>query len=222
MRWETGRLGYPTGEQKCYLKDGGCFQEFQKGAVYWSPATGAQPVLGSIREKWASTRWETGPLGYPTGAEWCGLSGKGCVQKFQGGSIYWSSASGAHVMVPGVIQDRWRARGADQGSLGYPTGDQSCYLKDGGCFQDFQKGAVYWSPATGAQPVIGSIRTKWNSTEWETGFLGYPTGRRVVRPLRPGVRPGVPGRIHLLVVGQRCARDGARSRVGPLAGPRRR
>ena len=173
--WETSRLGYPTSEEKCFLKDGGCFQDFQEGAVYWSQATGAQPVLGSIQKKWASTTWETGPLGYPTGAEWCGLSGKGCVQKFQGGSIYWSSGSGAHAMVPGAMWDLWRARGADEGSLGYPTGDQACGLADGGCSQSFAKGIVYTSASKPPLTVSGALATKYAATQAHAGALGYPT-----------------------------------------------
>lgn len=175
MKWETGRLGYPTGEQICGLRNGGCFQDFQNGAMYWSPASGAHPVLGSIQKKWASTSWEAGYLGYPTGGEKCGLTGKGCAQQFQGGRIYWSSDSGAHIMVSGRIWNSWGAGGYEKSALGYPAGEQVCGLRDGGCFQDFQKGAMYWSPATGARPVLGAIREKWASTTWETGYLGYPT-----------------------------------------------
>jgi uncharacterized protein with LGFP repeats len=175
MQWETGRLGYPTGEQICGLKDGGCFQDFQRGAMYWTSTTGAQPVLGSIQKKWASTQWETGYLGYPTGGETCGLTGKGCAQQFQGGRIYWSPDSGSHIMVSGPIWNAWKGGGYERSSLGYPTGEQVCGLRDGGCFQDFQRGAVYWSSGTGARSVGGAIRVKWASTTWETGYLGYPT-----------------------------------------------
>ncbi|WP_091765807.1 hypothetical protein [Blastococcus aurantiacus] len=174
MKWETGRLGYPTGEEICGLKDGGCFQDFQHGAMYRSSSTGAQPVLGSVRKKWASTQWETGYLGYPTSAEKCGLTADGCYQVFQGGRIYWSSASGAHVMVSGPVWNAWKRQGYEKSALGYPTGEQICGLRDGGCFQDFRNGAMYWTPGTGARPVVGAIRTKWASTKWETGALGYP------------------------------------------------
>ena len=175
LSWETGPLGYPTGEERCGLKDGGCFQDFQLGAIYWSPASGAHPIRGALRAKWASTLWETGYLGYPTAAERCGLTGAGCYQQFQGGRIYWSSTSGPHVMVAGAVWNAWKARGYEMSTLGYPTGEQACGLRDGGCGQNFTNGAVYWSPATGAQPVLGGIRDKWAGTRWEAGQLGYPT-----------------------------------------------
>ena len=175
LGWEKSRLGYPVGSESCGLRDGGCFQDFQNGAMYWSPATGAQAVEGSVRKKWASTAWETGYLGYPTAAQKCGLVREGCYQQFQGGRIYWSTPSGAHVMVTGALWNHWGAQGYEGGPLGYPTGDQRCGLRDGGCFQDFEKATVYWSATTGAQPVLGAIRDKWASTTWETGYLGYPS-----------------------------------------------
>ena len=39
--WERGKLGYPTSDYTCGLKDGGCFQHFQGGDIHWSSATGA-------------------------------------------------------------------------------------------------------------------------------------------------------------------------------------
>ena len=42
---------------------------FAKGAMYWSPETGAQPVTGAIYDAWASLSYERGPLGLPTSAE---------------------------------------------------------------------------------------------------------------------------------------------------------
>ncbi|MGY2129213.1 hypothetical protein [Blastococcus sp. SYSU DS0617] len=175
MGWEKSRLGYPTTEQVCGLPGGGCFQEYEGGAIYWSPAGGAQPVVGAIRTKWNSTGWEAGPLGYPISGEWCGLSGRGCVQKFEGGNIYWSSASGAHPMVNGAVFDTWRARGADKGTLGYPTGDLACGLPDSGCMQSFQKGAVYTSASQPTRVVVGAVATKYAATKAHAGALGYPT-----------------------------------------------
>ncbi|MCZ2829772.1 hypothetical protein O2W14_13095 [Modestobacter sp. VKM Ac-2986] len=173
--WERGPLGYPTADQVCGLRDGGCFQQFQKGAVYRSTATGARLVLaGPVADRWARAGWENGALGYPTADATCGLRDGGCFQHFQGGSVYVSAATPATV-VTGVLRDRWVASGWENGSLGYPTADQVCGLRDGGCFQQFQGGSVYWSPATGAHPVEGDIRTRWGQLGWENGQLGYPS-----------------------------------------------
>src|SRR3712207_8106800 len=37
----------------------GRFTAFQKGAIYWTPDTGAQPVVGAILQRWGSLGWET-------------------------------------------------------------------------------------------------------------------------------------------------------------------
>ena len=45
------------------------YATFGRGAMYWSPETGAQPVTGAIYDAWASQSYERGPLGLPTSAE---------------------------------------------------------------------------------------------------------------------------------------------------------
>ncbi|WP_139220414.1 reprolysin-like metallopeptidase [Trujillonella endophytica] len=171
--WENGLLGYPTADPVCGIRDGGCLQEFRSGVVYWSPATGAHFVVGLVRGRWAAQGWEWGRLGFPVGDTTCGLRDGGCFQHFQGGSVYWSPASGARVAW-GAIRDTWSGYGWEAGRLGYPLTEEICGLRDGGCFQAFQGGSVYWSPATGAVPVWGAIRDAWAGQGWEHGRLGYP------------------------------------------------
>jgi uncharacterized protein with LGFP repeats len=173
--WERGLLGYPTGRQVCGLVRGGCFQGFQGGTLYTSPATGGFGVRGAILGTYGALGWERGWLGYPTGADTCGTTSTSCRQAFQGGTMYWSPATGAHP-VRGAIATTWSALGGTKSALGHPTGNEICGLANGGCFQTFAKGAVYWSPATGAHPVSGAIRGTWGSLGWERGWLGYPTG----------------------------------------------
>jgi uncharacterized protein with LGFP repeats len=174
----AGWLGAPTTGFQCGLRDYGCFQGYQNGSIYWTPATGARPVTVPIRDKWALTGWELGSLGYPAADPICGLTRNGCFQVFQGGSIYWSPATGAH-FVKGSIRDLWGAVGWELGALGYPTSDENCGLKDGGCFTHFERGSIYWSPFTGARLIWPEIRAKYEALGWENGTLGYP----VVNPV---------------------------------------
>ncbi|MCC9203587.1 GH25 family lysozyme [Arthrobacter sp. zg-Y769] len=185
--FETGRLGYPTGAETCELRDGGCYQNFQNGAILWSADTGAQiSTASAIRDAWAASKFETGPLGYPTGPETCGLRDGGCYQNFQNGAILWSKATGAQVSANGVIREAWRKNGFETGSLGYPTGAETCGLRDGGCYQNFQNGAILWSKATGAQvSSAGAIRDAWRQNGFETGALGYPTGAETCTKTSP-------------------------------------
>jgi uncharacterized protein with LGFP repeats len=171
--WETGALGYPTSDEICGLRGGGCFQTFQGGSVYWSPGNGARVVSGALRTRWGQLGWETGLLGYPLTDSRCGLAGGGCYQLFQGGSLYSSPTTGVR-LVGGVIRDRWASLGWEAGSLGYPVADARCGLRAGGCFQAYQRGALYWSPTTGVRVVSGTVRDRWAALGWEAGALGYP------------------------------------------------
>ncbi|WP_369253413.1 LGFP repeat-containing protein [Geodermatophilus amargosae] len=179
QRWESGPLGYPASAQTCGLTDAGCLQSFTGGTVYWTRDTGAHPVLpGPIADAWATQRWESGPLGYPTGSRTCGLTGGGCLQSFENGTYYTTAATGTHAVLAGPIADAWATQRWESGPLGYPTGDQVCDQADR-CRQTFTGGTLYSTPATGAHAVTtGPIATAWTAQGAETGPLGYPTSGR--------------------------------------------
>ena len=66
-------------------------------SIYWTPATGAREVYGAIRDRWAATGWERGPLGYPTSGEYDVPGGR--RSDFQHGSITWDRATGRTTVV---------------------------------------------------------------------------------------------------------------------------
>lgn len=175
IKWNQVRnlLGQPTSGEYCTLRAGGCFQKFENGSIYWSPATGAHFLRGVIAQKWAASNWENGPLGYPTSDELCGMVGGGCRQHFERGSIYWSPATGAHTVV-GAIGDAWARTGWEAGWMGYPTTDEQCGLRGGGCKQSFTGGAIYWSLPTGAHGVRGSIAERYVQLGAQNSPLAYP------------------------------------------------
>ncbi|SHG85565.1 reprolysin-like metallopeptidase [Geodermatophilus nigrescens] len=176
--WEFGSLGYPTSGMGCGLADGGCYQHFQRGTVMASPASGAWAVSGALRDGWFRTGSEGGPLGYPTAAQVCGLRDGGCLQRFAGGALYWSPATGARAVTT-RIGDGWARQGWEGGPLGYPVTDTVCGLRDGGCYQHFQGGTVMSSPASGSWAVSGALRDGWFRAGSEGGALGYPTAAAV-------------------------------------------
>jgi hypothetical protein len=91
---QNGPLGYPKSDE-IVLPDGiGRMNSFEFGNLYWSPSTGAYPVYGTtnlltggILSKWATTGWEGGVYGYPTGDEQA--VGSGRQQQFERGKIAW-------------------------------------------------------------------------------------------------------------------------------------
>jgi uncharacterized protein with LGFP repeats len=146
---------------------------YQRGAINWSPATGAHYSLGAIRQAWAVTGFEGGRLGYPTSDEVGGLVNGGVYQMFERGAFNWSAAAGAHFTL-GAIRQGWAATGFEGGRLGYPTSNEIGGLVNGGVYQMFERGAFNWSAATGAHFTLGAIRQAWAANGFEGGRLGYP------------------------------------------------
>ncbi|NIZ91501.1 N-acetylmuramoyl-L-alanine amidase [Kineococcus rubinsiae] len=169
LGWENA-LGFPTSDDGPAAA-GGAYTHFQNGSIYWSPKTGAHDVRGAIRSKWAASGWERGSLGFPVTGD--SPARGGFYTHFQGGSIYWSAKTGAH-LTRGAIRDRWAALGWE-GGLGFPLTDDTATPNGKGWFTHFQGGSIYWSPASGAHAVRGGIRDKWASLGWENGWLGFPT-----------------------------------------------
>lgn len=146
LGWEGAALGYPITDELKTPDGKGRFNHFQGGSIYWSPETDAHQVWGGIRDKWAQQGWETGELGYPTTDELLTPEKTGRYNHFQGGSIYWSQASGGH-SISGPIRDFWGSQGWERSSLKFPTSEK--YAAGGGIKQDFQGGSIQYFKPTG-------------------------------------------------------------------------
>jgi uncharacterized protein with LGFP repeats len=124
------------------MRGGGCRQSFQGGTVYWSPSSGSHLLSWVSAGSWLGSGAEGGFLGYPASDAFGPLRDGGWGQHFQGGSVYWSPATGAHT-VSGAIRSQWSRLGWEGGRLGYPTSDQ--YGVRGGLAQNFQHGTITWT-----------------------------------------------------------------------------
>lgn len=122
-------------------------------------------------------------LGAPKGDEFSVAGGRG--RRYAGGSLYWSAATGVH-FTKGAIDIKFHSMGGVP-TLGFPLNDESVTGDGIGRFNDFQKGHIYWSSASGAHEVHGGIRQAWVNIGGTKSKLGYPTseefdistGRRV-------------------------------------------
>lgn len=168
----TSKLGFPTTEERGAPDGRGRFNHFQHGAIYWTPENGAHPVFGKIFEEWRNQGWESGPLGYPVLHEVSTPDGRGAVQGFEVGAMYWSEETGAHNVL-GMILEKYGHLGFEVGVLGYPTSSEQQAAGDGR-FSEFEHGRIYWSPLTGAWPVGGKVLEAWLKEDAERGRLGYP------------------------------------------------
>ena len=147
-KWERGPLGYPTSEQVNFkYRSGAYYQNFQNGMIIHHKDTGTWILKGAIRTKWKALGWERGYSKLPISDEKCGLKNRGCFQKFEGSSIHWTSASGAHATKRGsAIQKAWKSQKYERGRLGYPTSEEFTWGKY--VRQEFQGGYVLWSRST--------------------------------------------------------------------------
>jgi peptidoglycan/xylan/chitin deacetylase (PgdA/CDA1 family) len=151
-------------------------QWFQRGRIYYSPASGTHYVWGGILTKYRSLGTVTSVLGFPLTDETAGPGG-GWYNNFQNGSIYWLQATGAH-LVKGGIRTKWLALGGGAGFLGYPRSDELAVT--GGYASQFQGGNVYWTRTTGAHEVHGGILTRYLSLGGTGSRLGPPVSDEYV------------------------------------------
>jgi cell wall-associated NlpC family hydrolase len=135
---------------------GGRVESFWGGAIYWSPQTDARSVKGAIRAFYNSMGATDSFLGLPLTHELPTPTRFGAFNHFQGGSIYWSPATGAHE-VHGAIKNAWAGESWERGWLGFPTSDE--YSVPGGRKSDFQGGSVYWNAGTGTTSLNASTST---------------------------------------------------------------
>ncbi len=157
--------------------------------------------MSAIDDKHAALGGPGGFLGHPVdegagSAEMDTADGRGRVRDYQGGSIYWSPATGAHE-IHGEIRIKFGRLGGTSGFLGFPTTDETGTPDGVGRFNHFEGGSIYWSPTTRAHAVLGAIRQRWAALGWESGPLGLPrTGELVGKSGRgrDGVFEG--GEVH--------------------------
>jgi hypothetical protein len=168
-------LGPPQGGPGFTAGGAAIYRIYQGGRIYYTPATGAHEVHGSILAKYLDLSGPDGVLGAPTTDQGVTPDGVGRFNHFaNNGSIYWTPATGAHE-VHGFIRSEFKDVGWEQSPLGYPVTDELPTPDGVGRFNQFQLGWIYWTPGTGAHEVHGAIGNAWASLGWERSYLGYPT-----------------------------------------------
>jgi glucose/arabinose dehydrogenase len=165
-------LGLPTTDDTAGA-GGGRYNLLSGGrGYYWTQATGAHYVAGSLHTRYRALGADKSALGYPTTDQ--GKVTNGYYNKFKNGVIYVKNGQPAHNL-SGAILARWTATGATTGRLHFPTSDIVRSTDGRGYYANFEGGSIYWSPGTGAHSVTGGIRTRWRALNAERGYLGYPT-----------------------------------------------
>ncbi|GIF13461.1 LGFP repeat-containing protein [Actinoplanes teichomyceticus] len=136
-------------------------------------------VYGAIEDRYLQAGAQNGPLGCPNGTE-TDAAGGGRWESFRGGDIYWHPRTGAHI-VWGAIRDKWTQYGRERG-YGFPLTDELTTPDGVGRYNHFERGSIYWTPATGAHTVYGGIRERWAAMGWERSCLRYPVSDETDTP----------------------------------------
>ena len=141
-------------------------------AVYAAPTTDA---VNAINDRYAAFGGATSLLGAPIGDA---IDAPGGAERdYEGGAIFYSQDTGAHVMY-GAILDRYQALGGPGSELGYPTNDESDTGDGTGRFNDFTTpggASMYWTPQWGASVIKGRVLDAWRESGGIAGPFGYPS-----------------------------------------------
>lgn len=159
------KFGLPTADVQSGDKDVQ-YQKFTKGVILLTADHQATLMPEAIQAAWANQKGEKGTLGVPAGGVTSVNDGTIQYQSvaFHGGTVFLpKGGNSAFVLSTGPIFDFWKAHG---GPLGSAT--SNLVINGGTSYQEFQKGVVYYSKATGAHAILGG------KTETST-FLGVFT-----------------------------------------------
>jgi uncharacterized protein with LGFP repeats len=177
---------------------------FQNGrAIFWTPTTGAHTVYGLIEAEYAATYNETDSagtrvqwiLGAPTSDEMDvpGVTGAR-MNTFQGGNVYWSPGTGAHV-VYGAIGAKYNDLGGPA-AYGLPITDEADVPSVAGARVSYFQGnrGIFWLPSTGPHTVYGLIGAEYATLAYQTDYYGTNVQQIVGSPTSDEMDVyGVPG-----------------------------
>jgi uncharacterized protein with LGFP repeats len=146
--------------------------------ILFAPVAAASPESdadAAISAAWDAGGGATGPLGPKDGGVYS--VGEGFGQNFAGGKIFFTPATGAHIMT-GLILAKYESVGGPADSdLGFPTIDEGAGRAPdsrNSTFSAADKPVIFWTPDTGARVVRGPINAAWDKLGGSAGALGVP------------------------------------------------
>jgi uncharacterized protein with LGFP repeats len=186
-----GDLGFPTideGPGRAPDSRNTTFSAADKPVIFFTPATGARVVRGPINAAWDKLGGSAGVLGVPAEDEV--YRGDVVSQKFTGGELSYDIRKKTFTTVPpelaaqladlqfpddpgSAINAARRAAGGALGPLGASEG-QPYPVGEDGLRQNFAGGAIFYTPATGANVLTGQVLAKYESVGGPEGDLGFP------------------------------------------------
>jgi uncharacterized protein with LGFP repeats len=144
-----------------------------------TPETDADDAISGA---WNASGGPAGPLGPPDGGVY--PVGGGYGQNYAGGKIFFTPATGAHVMQGAILEKYESLGGPADSDLGFPTIDEGVGRAPNSrntTFSASDKPVIFWTPDTGARVVRGAINAAWDKLGGSAGSLGVPVEDEVYR-----------------------------------------
>jgi hypothetical protein len=188
-------IGYLVSDEGA-AGQGGRKSVFSKGAIYFSPATGAVPVTGQLFLDYEHIDG-VDLIGFPTKS--AVATPKGREQEFRSGRMYHRTGDSNAHEVHGAILAKYLATGGPQ-RWGFPVTNEMGIRQGArvGRSSEFESCTIYWRTDTGAHEVHGGIRQAYLDRGGPTGELGFPTSDELAIPGVSG------GRISTFQDGSLC------------------
>jgi hypothetical protein len=172
LRSQASPLGASIGPERRGTH--GHVQRYENGRMYHSDRTGTHFLLGALAHKYHSLGESASALGLPTSDTTDNSTGAGRHNLFEHGSIHSSNHTGAHVVTEPVFSV-WADAGMAASPVGLPITDTRVNADGVGRHNEFELGAIYFSPTAGIHTVPAVVLQTWDAHDREAGPLGYPT-----------------------------------------------
>ncbi len=187
----SGPLGVPTGDETYSGET--ISQTFTGGQISYDTAaktfTTTPPELAgqladlplpddatsAINLAWRVAGGPGGQLGAKTGDQYA-VGDAGAGQDFNGGKIFYSPDTGAHI-VSGTILEKYDEAGGPTGELGFPITNEADGDIPGSRVSTFGaegEPAIVWTAEHGAVIVRGPMKAAWDELGGSGGDLGVP------------------------------------------------
>jgi hypothetical protein len=143
---EGGRLAYPLTPTVPVAGGRGVAQQFQKGRISSSPTTGTWEIMSPFLATFMALGREAGPMGFPIAAPAVRPDGLAKAQRFEGGRMSWSQATGVHWVGP-KLAAYYRLIGGEMSDLGLPVTNEAPDLM-GRPSATYENGVLTYDPST--------------------------------------------------------------------------
>lgn len=185
----SGYLGAVTQTERA-AAGGGRYAVYQGGRIYWSPASGARAIHGSILDLWLAANGPSGTYRYPVSDVSSAANGIR-FSRFQGGAIYRMPGDGSTYGVPEPLYAVYQSVGgiSSDSALGLPRSGLIRTADQRAVYIDFQHGRIYrrsdvvaalWGPIFARHEHLGGVAGSMGHAVSGIGTLADGRGRAAI------------------------------------------